>query len=188
MSTRGQQDATSGMSEFNSQAFLIYQMIGRLNFSKMVKVLAVYNVGAAEPVGYVDIQPMVNQLDGNNNAEPFAPIYGVPYFRLQGGKNAIIIDPQVGDIGMAAFADRDISNVKKTKEISNPGSFRRYSLADAMYFGGLLNGTPDQFVRFSAEGIELVSPTKIRAAAPLIEFEATEKITLRAPLISENGA
>jgi hypothetical protein len=42
----------------------------------------------------------------------------VPYFRVQGGADAIIIDPKVGDLGIAVFCSRDITGVKRSKEAS----------------------------------------------------------------------
>jgi hypothetical protein len=50
------------------------------------------------------------------------------------------------------ICDRDSSAVKASKDIANPGSYRRFDLADGMYFGGFLNGTPDQYVRFFDTG------------------------------------
>lgn len=35
-----------------------------------------------------------------------------------------------------------------------------------LYLGGVLNGVPQQYVRFTAEGIEVVSPTKVTVRAP----------------------
>jgi hypothetical protein len=85
-------------------------------------------------------------------------MYGLPYLRIQGGVNAVIIDPQPGDIGIAVFASRDITNVKSTKAQANPGSFRMHDFSDGMYLGGLLNGVPSQYVQFSSDGISIVCP------------------------------
>jgi hypothetical protein len=155
---------------------------------QVCKVLSVTNDGGVAPVGFVSLQPMVNQLDGYGNAMPHGEIFNVPYFRLQGGANAIILDPQVGDIGWAGFADRDISSVKATKAQANPGSRRKFSMADAVYMGGILNGTPSQYVAFSSSGISIVSPTKISLSAPTIVLQATETIGLTAGTEITNSA
>lgn len=173
--------------EYNSQVFLAQSLINRINSATLVQVLAVTNAGALSPVGFVDVQPLVNQLDGDNNAVPHAPIYNVPYFRLQGGTNAIIIDPQEGDIGIAVFADHDISSVKANKAQANPGSARRFALADGIYIGGVLNGVPAQYIRYSASGIEMHSPTKVTISAPQVEIDATTKLQITTP-ISETDA
>ena len=92
--------------------FLISQALNRVSTATLVKVVSVTNAGGLSPVGFVDVQPLVNQLDGAGNAVPHGVLHRLPYFRLQGGADAVILDPKVGDIGMAAFANRDISLVK----------------------------------------------------------------------------
>jgi len=157
-------------SEYNRIYFAIAQAIAKVQTATLVQIMAVTNAGEVEPVGFVDIMPLVNQVDGNGNPTPHVTIYNIPYLRIQGGTNAIIIDPQVGDIGIAVFTSRDISKVKSTKAQANPGSGRMYDFADGLYLGGVLNGTPQQFVRFSTMGIEVNSPTKITLTAPDIEI------------------
>lgn len=172
----GARDDESDTSGFNAHAFLIKQMIGQISTATLVQVKAVTNAGALAAVGFVDVHPLVNQIDGLGNSVPHGVIYHVPYFRIQGGGNAIILDPQVGDIGIAIFAGQDISSVKASKARSNPGSRRRFNMADALYIGGVLNGVPTQFVRFSASGIELVSPTEIDISAPVVRVHAATSL------------
>jgi phage baseplate assembly protein gpV len=95
-------------------------------------------------------------------------MYGLPYLRIQGGANAVIIDPQPGDIGIAVFASRDITTVKSTKAQASPNTFRMHDFADGMYLGGLLNGTPTQYVQFGSGGVAIVSPDTITLTAPNI--------------------
>ena len=151
----GQGGLTAGTDDFNSLAFMMERALARISTMKMVKVVAVKNAGEVAAVGMVDVQPLVKQQDGLGNATSHGTIFGVPYFRVQGGKNAVIIDPQVGDIGMMVCADRDSSAVKDAKAEANPGSFRTYDAADGVYVGGILNGVPDQYVRFSDSGVSL---------------------------------
>lgn len=125
----------------------------------LVRVEACTNDGELSPVGFVDVTPLVNQVDGAGNPTPHVTIFGLPYSRFQGGTSAIILDPQAGDIGVAVFASRDISKVKSTKAQANPGSLRTYDFADGIYLGGLLNGTPTQYIRFTDSGIEIVADT-----------------------------
>ena len=54
-----------------------------------------------QPSGW-GAQPLVNMLDGAGDATEHGTIFGLHYTRLQGGANAIILDPQVDDIGWAA--------------------------------------------------------------------------------------
>src|SRR5579859_450798 len=113
-------------SHFGTLAFMIRQIVGAHSTGTVVKVISCTNSGGVAPFGFVDAQPLVNQLDGVGNAVPHAPLYHLPYFRLQGGANAIICDPEPGDLGIAFICDRDISTVKNTQKQSNPGSRRRF--------------------------------------------------------------
>ena len=131
-----------------------------------VRVESCTNDGDVSPVGFVSVTPLVNQIDSQGNATPHGVINNIPYFRAQGGANAIILDPEPGDIGICIFASRDISKVKSTKAQANPGTFRQFAWGDGMYIGGLLNGTPTQFVQFNSDGITVTSPTKITLNAP----------------------
>ena len=155
----GQQNTQSAASAFNATTFLFSQLAGKIWTAMPVKVMAVTNTGSDVAAGTVDVQPLVNQIDGEGNATPHGTIYGIPYFRLQGGANAIIIDPQVGDIGDLICCQRDISSVIANKAQSTPGSLRRFDPADGFYFGGFLNGVPSQYVRFYASNIEIKAPT-----------------------------
>lgn len=189
------QNAGTGGSNFNSLAFMMQQHTRRMNSSTVVKVIAVTNDGDTSPVGFVDIQPMVDLVDGDNNRIAHGVIYHCPYFRLQGGSNAIILDPQVGDMGIALFADRDISSVCANKGQAAPGSARRFSFADGMYVGGLLNGVPTQYMQFSADGITIKSPTKVqieapdvKIIAPTVEINASTSVTMTTPTFMLNGS
>lgn len=155
--------------EFNRDTFLVAQLIARVNTATLVKIISVTNAGGVSPVGSVDVQPLVNQIDGAGNAVPHGVVHNLPYFRLQGGANAVILDPQVGDIGLAAFCSRDISSVKANKAQANPGSRRRFSMSDGVYVGGMLNGTPTQFIAFSGSGIAITSTTKVTVTAPEVD-------------------
>ncbi len=158
---QGAQDPQSDQGEYNTFAFLIAQAIARLSTSGIVKIIAVDDPGGVALAGRVDVQPMVNQLDGSLVQWPHGIIYSLPYFRLQGGASAIVITPTVGDIGVALYADRDISTVKATRDFGPPGSLRRFDMADGMYFGGILNAAPTQYILLNADGITLTSPTGV---------------------------
>jgi hypothetical protein len=167
----GQQNPGTSASEYNALAFVVGQLLQKMQTVTLVRVVAVSNDGGVSPVGTVDVQPLVNQMSGDRKPTPHGTVYGVPYFRLQGGTDAVILDPKVGDIGMCAFASRDISAVKVAKAPANPGSFRMYDWADGLYFGGLLNGAPTQYVRFYAGGVDVVSPGVVTIQAPTVAVE-----------------
>lgn len=181
--------------EYNQQTFVIQQLLNRVQTATLVQIQAVTNSGGVSPVGFVDVLPLVNQIDSDGVATPHVTIHNVPYARIQGGGDAIILDPKVGDIGICVFASRDISKVKNTKARGNPGSFRKYDWGDGLYIGGVLNGTPTQYVQFSPAGIKLHSPAAIILEAPdiqlnaaTIEINGTASTTITTPTFTVNGA
>lgn len=158
----GQMGLWGATSDFNGSTFIVQQLLALVRTATLVQVQKCTNAGGVEPVGTVDVLPLVNMIDGIGTAFKHGTVYKLPYARLQGGKNAIICDPVVGDIGVAVFADRDISVVKKTKKQSNPGSRRKHNMADGVYLFGVLNAAPTQYVRFLQDedgepnGIEII--------------------------------
>lgn len=140
-----------------SLSFFVEQKIARIQTVTLVKVVKTYNNDGIEPVGLVDVQPLIQQLNYDGTATDHGIIHKIPYFRLQGGSNAVIIDPKVGDIGMCGFCSRDSSGVVANKDTTAPNCLRQYDLSDGLYIGGMLNGTPKQFIRFSSEGVEITA-------------------------------
>jgi len=183
-----QQPQTAG-SNYNTDGFLIEQALKRIQTATLVRVMSVTNAGELSPVGFVDVQPMVHQVDGaGSRSMPHKTIFGVPYSRMQGGTDAIILDPKVGDIGVACFASRDLSSVKSTKQPATPGSHRSHAMADALYIGGVLNGVPEQYVRFSADGIEISTPKVVTViAAASVQFN-TPNVVMSGNLAVGTGA
>lgn len=181
-------------SEFNATAAIFRSMLSRVATSTLVQVKKVTNDGGLAPVGFVDVQPMVNQVDGDGIAVPHGIIPNVPYSRLQGGANAVILDPEVGDIGVAVFASRSIASVIANRAPSNPSGNGRFRWSDALYVGGMLNGTPTQYMRFSLAGIEILSPTQVKIEAPdiqiscaTLEIVATTSASITTPTWTVNG-
>lgn len=166
----GVQSLASAGSDFNAMDFIARQAVSKLATTTLVLVKAVTNAGVSA-VGFVDVQPMVAQIDGRGQPTAHGTIHNVPYMRLQGGARAVILDPVVGDIGIAVFGSRDLSAVKANRAPSNPGSRRQFDMADALYLGGVLNGVPTEYVRFFSGGVEIVSASEIRLRAPTITLD-----------------
>lgn len=186
-SLTGAEQPESGSSEYNALRFLVAQVLAERNYATLVKVVSVTNSGGVEAVGFVDVQPLVNQVGGTGLVVPHGVVHNLPYFRLQGGGNGVILDPVEGDIGIAVFADRDISAVKVAKGLANPGSARRSDMADGLYLGGFINGTPTQYIQFSAEHIRIFSPTAVVLEAPVVTIDAAESTTVNTPIFTVNG-
>ena len=154
-----------GTAWFNTPGQLlnaINAVVRNINSSQahasLVRVISVSGGGISSPP-MVAVQPMVDQVDGFGNRTAHGTIYNIPCFRYQAGICAFIVDPIVGDIGLAVICDRDISQVKSTGAISGPGSARQNSWADGLYFGAFLGGTPTTYVQATQAGIiNIVAP------------------------------
>lgn len=180
MSPSGSYQPLLGTSDKHGDVNALEAMI-RAFFSgrwtaRPVKVISVTNDGDVSPIGYVSLLPLVQQIDGEGDVTPHATIYDAPYMRIQGGSNAVILDPQIGDIGIAVFCDRDISAVKSSHAEAPPGSSRQNDPADAVYLGSIISAAPTQYVRFSESGIELVSPVEVRIQALSTVIDANTTI------------
>lgn len=153
---QGQRGLSTNSSEYNAQDFMIRQLIGQIATAEPVRVVAVSGSGIS-PVGFVDVQPLVNLVTGERKAQEQSVLFKLPYLRIQGGKNALVIDPQPGDIGLAVYAMRDTEVVKANRDgkAANPGSARTYSKGDGFYLGGFLNATPKRYIMVDDTGITL---------------------------------
>ena len=163
----GQAEAGEANDPIKATARFVTTMLSRVHTATPVQVLAVTPGSAGGgAAGTVDVQPLVNQVDGAGQATPHGTVHGLPYFQLAAGTSAVVLDPVVGDIGLAVFASRDVSTVKATRAQSNPGSFRRNSMSDGFYFGGFLTKTPAVFVRLEQRGITIKALANVTLDAP----------------------
>ena len=138
--------------------FIIQQLISNIHTMIPVKVISVsIPTNTLAPIGRCSVRPLVQQVDGNNNVYGRGQIINVPYLRVQGGKNAVVIDPVVGDVGLCGFCERDISMVKRTGAEAAPNTRRQYSLNDAVYMFTMMSGMPEQYIHFKDSGIDIKS-------------------------------
>lgn len=159
----GAQDAATTGSEYNTRQFQIDQAGATLRTKTPVEVVrAPYDAegnaivpGTPGAIGFVDVHPLVNQVDGQGNATPHGTIYRVPYHRYQGGYGAFISDPKEGDVGDYVVDDRDASAVYSTSAQANPGSGMRSSLSSGTYHGQVRAGAPTQFFAFLEHGFNV---------------------------------
>jgi hypothetical protein len=175
---KGAQDQGTDSSTLNLMEFVVERVLARTHTMTLVRVEKNTNEpGSLSAIGRVDVLPLVNQLDGNGKAVKHEVVNGLSYFRYQGGRNAIISDPEQGDVGLAIFAERDISAVKRTGgKQSNPGSNRRFDMADGIFIGLCLAESPQQYIRFLPDGIEIADKNgnKMRMGPDGIRFTSTE--------------
>lgn len=176
----GLQTGADVATEWATLQFVVRGILSRVATCALVKVVQCANSGGVSPVGTVDVQPIIDMVTGGGVTVPHKNLYRLPYIRLQGGTNAVILDPQPGDLGLAWFASRDISAAKSPAGVAAlkggansvpPGSERQFDMSDGLYMGGLLNGTPAQYVRFAEGGVTVLSPSKVTIQAPTIELK-----------------
>jgi hypothetical protein len=118
---------------------------------------------------------------------PNSVVYNVPVWRLQRGNSAVIMDPVVGDIGIIASCDRDNSIVRANRKQSVPGSKRTHSKTDAIYFGGVLNNQPTQYVQFADNAINVVSPGNVNVNCNTANITAPGGVNVTTPLMHVTG-
>lgn len=167
-------------TDFATTQFIIQQMLLGLATVALVKVVSCTNNGGISPVGTVNVIPLVDFITQDGQTFPHKTIYKAPYQRVQGGANAIIMDPQAGDLGVCVFASRDSSAVKANPQAAlnrspspgvPPGSRRTFSWSDALYLGGMLNAAPTQYMGYSDDGITILSPNQVTIQAPTINLK-----------------
>lgn len=180
--------ASDAASEVGRMNYVLQAALSGLRVAMPVKVVKVTNSGGISAIGQVDVQPLVSAVDGSGKAWPHGIIHNVPYMRIQGGSNGIILDPVVGDIGIASVCDRDISTVKNAKKVSAPGSNRKNDMSDMVYLMTIIGAAPTQYVQFGSGGITIHSPTKVIVTAPNVEITAGTECKITAPTITLNGA
>ena len=154
--------------------YIINNLIANIHTMMPVKILSV-TVPADElaPIGRCEVLPLVQQIDGSNNVYPMGKIVNVPYLRVQGGSNAIVIDPQVGDVGLCGFCERDISIVKRTGELSAPDTRRKYDINSAVYMFTMMSGTPTQYIHFLENGINIKTTGDLNINGLIIKADGT---------------
>lgn len=168
---KGVADEDVDSSDLNRLEFLI-KVLQRDMSTAIPVIITATQAGDTNAAGYVDARPLVAQIDAWGNSLPMAAIHHLPYFRLQAGRAAVVLDPVVGDIGLAVFAQSDCSNVKQgANQTVQPGSWRKFDQSDGFYVGGFLNKSVDTFVRLAQDGsITIKAPGNVTIDAPLVTY------------------
>ena len=163
---KGQKKPNTAASGYNSLQFMAQQAI-RNQVHTAIPVL----VQAVDGL-FVDVLPLVSNVDGFGETVEPTTIFHLPVFRYHAGVAAFIVDPVVGDIGLAVFAQADSSNVQEgTSTPQQPGSFRRFSQSDGFYFGGFHKSAPSVFIEVKQDStIQIVAPTSVTVTSPQVDF------------------
>lgn len=165
----------SGASEYNAISFLCEQMIkGMVNTAIPVRVDSCTKPGVGGAAGYVSATPLVKQRGADGKSLDPVSLPQLPYYRVQAGTAAVVLDPQPGDIGLAVFSQQDASNVKEgTSEPVQAGSFRAFDMSDGFFVATHYGKTPTTFIHLDPENNEVTikAPSKITIEAPQIELK-----------------
>lgn len=187
------QPLTAPGAEINAMANLFASLVAGLWTVMPVLVVRVYGGTDAAGPGIVDVQPLPHQVDGAGNVVPHGIINGVPFARIQGGTNAVVVDPQPGDLGVVVFAMRDTSAALANRAPSQPGSNRRYSASDGMYLMSLVGAPPINYVRVSNAGVKIKAASveiegELRVTGDVIARYGGQSVTLSQHTHPSNGA
>jgi len=168
---KGVADEDVDSSDLNRLEFLI-KVLQRDMSTAIPVIITAVQAGDTNAAGYVDARPLVAQIDAWGNSLPMAAIHHLPYFRLQSGRAAVVLDPVVGDIGLAVFAQSDCSNLKQgATQTVQPNSWRKFDQADGFYVGGFLNKSVDTFVRLAQDGsVTIKAPGNVTIDAPTVTY------------------
>ncbi len=155
---QGNNNIYTNVAPYNSYKFMIENSINDISTAIPVKVVGVQ--AGSGTVGYVDVLPLVTFVSGSYEAIQPVNLYHLPYSRIQGGRAALIIDPVIGDKGLAIFAQADCSTVTaETNEPQQPGSMRKHSQSDGFYLGGFLNQQPSCFLELKQDDTAVLTAT-----------------------------
>ena len=152
-----------GGAEFKQ---IVQSILSAINTGELVEVTAV-DASGDSPVGFVSVKILVQRANADGTNVELGEIHNVPYFRLQGGINAVIMDPVKGDIGYCGFCSRDISIVKRIRDIAPQGNYRVSDIADAVFFGGWSSKAPEQYIWFDGDDVKIKAKATVVIDAPL---------------------
>lgn len=188
----------SGASPYNALDFMIENAIKqKVNVAIPVRVDSCTAPGPDGAAGYVSATPLIAQRDADGKTLEQVSVPQMPFFRLSCGTAAIVADPQPGDVGVAVFAQSDISGLQAGKsETVAPGSFRSFDMSDGIYLGGILGQAPTTYIHLDPENgeIHIKSPQKVtvetkavEVKADTVQVQAGQSVTLDTPLVTVTG-
>lgn len=154
------------LDDLNALMYIIKNQIeNSVNTIDIVRVVKVNDNNT------LDVLPIIKDINASKEPIDESVIYGISFLRTQSGKNAIKIDPVVGDIGFILTCKKDISAIAS----GMVGSRMKYNPANSIYIGGLfgLNQEPTQFLEFGEDTVKVKGTGTITIDAPTVEVKAT---------------
>lgn len=177
-------------SELNAQEFFIRSIVKRMISTAIpVRVDAVESrAGEGSGALYVDVTPLICQTDADGNSIDPVSIPHLPYFRLQHGSAAVICDPKVGDIGLAIFAQQDVSRLTGQTNPVAPGTFRCFDMSDGFYIGGFWGQKPTTFIHIEDSGhVTITAPEAVVVNTTTATVNASGSTKIDSPSVTITG-
>lgn len=164
------------LDSFVSKASEYEEVINRIDdghyFVGLVEVVAV-NIAS------VDVKPLSLLRTVDGEILKANTVYNVPFARFQSSSMGIILDPSIGDKGIIAVCDRDISKIKESKSYSVTPTRRRHSLSDSIYFGAVagLNGAISHYIKIEKDLIEITSTQKVVINSDQVQINSDVEVS-----------
>lgn len=186
----------AGSSDLNALDFFVRSIIkGMVNTAIPVRVDSIERPAEGGGAGYLSATPLIRMRSASGDALATVSIPKLRWFRLQHGTAAIIVDPKPGDVGLAVFAQQDVSTLSGGSDPVQPGSFRCFDMSDGFYIGGFWGKTPTTFIRVEDSGdITITAPqsvtvntTTLTANCETASVNASGSITFNSPTSTFTG-
>lgn len=146
-----------------------------------VKVVNVEQPSPTDQVGFVDVMPLIKQVDGEGSAVEPSVLYRLPFYRLQAGANAVIVNLQPGDKGAGALCHaRYLGAQVHPRRPVQPGTRRFFAAGDGYYLGGWLNDAPERYVMIDDQGVTIEGVAKIEMHGADTTINAESSCTINA--------
>lgn len=186
--TQPQGAFTSG-SQINVLDFLIRSIVkGMVNTAIPVRVDSISRPADGAGAGYLSATPLVKMRSASGEALEPVSIPKLRWFRLQHGTAALICDPKPGDVGLAVFAQQDVSPLTGGNQPVQPGSFRCYDMSDGFYFGGFWGPTPTTFVQIEDSGdVTVTAPKTVTVKTAVAKVIASNNCEIDSPATHITG-
>ena len=186
---RGIGDIYQSSTAYNANNQQIQNDLQKINTVFLARITAV-NGGGTSGSKTVSATPLICQIDANGNKLPSPVLVEVPYYRVQAGTGALILDPVVGDIGVFVCAKRDISNIKNgVTDPQVPASFRSFDLADSIMIATIHTGVASTYIHISPDGqtIEINAPNSLTVNTATATINASGSTSINSPETTISG-
>ena len=148
---------TTKQSTFQSAANTMQDAIQQILLNQVNTILP-GKIIAVNKDGTYDVQPTLTYLNQGSSPSTSPVIYNIPATVKRFGNAAIKGHYVVGDSVILGIVQRDISILKKAwNKITNPGSYRKFSLPDAIIIDAVSNSQPVTYIELKDGEINIVS-------------------------------